>query len=55
MQYPFSDLVAIPDVQRMLETFASGSGITGLLGELEDATNSIATEEQAPSHIEFLV
>jgi signal transduction histidine kinase/ligand-binding sensor protein len=28
MQYPFSDLVAIPDIQRMLDTFEAGSGIS---------------------------
>ena len=28
MQYSFSDLVAVPDIQRMLETFQSGSGIS---------------------------
>ena len=38
MQYPFFDLIAIPDIQRMLDTFESGSGISteiiGMDGEI---------------------
>jgi signal transduction histidine kinase/PAS domain-containing protein len=38
MPYPLSNLVAIPDIQRMLDTFESGSGISteimGLDGEI---------------------
>ena len=38
MQYPFFNLIAIPDIQRMLDTFESGSGISteiiGMDGEI---------------------
>ena len=43
MQYPLSDLVAIPDIQQMLDTFESGSGIStkimGLDGEIMVASS----------------
>ena len=44
MQYPFFYLIAIPDIQRMLDTFESGSGIsteiTGRDGEIIVASSS---------------
>src|SRR5688572_161812 len=44
MQYPFFDLIAIPDIQRMLDTFESGSGISteiiGMDGEIIVASSS---------------
>ena len=35
MQYPFSDMVAIPDIQRMLDTFESGSGISTEIKDMD--------------------
>jgi ligand-binding sensor protein len=44
MQYLLSDLIAIPDIQRMLDTFESGSGIAteirGMHGEIIVASSS---------------
>src|SRR5688572_25100539 len=44
MRYPLFDLVAIPDIQRMLDTFESGSGISteiiGMDGEIIVASSS---------------
>jgi nitrate/nitrite-specific signal transduction histidine kinase len=38
MQYPFSAMVTIPDIQRMLDTFESGSGIST---EIKDVDGQI--------------
>jgi signal transduction histidine kinase len=35
MQYPFFDLVAIPDIRRMLDTFESGSGISTEIRDMD--------------------
>ena len=35
MQYPFFDLVAIPDIQQMLDTFESGSGISTEIRDMD--------------------
>ncbi|HSJ86902.1 MAG TPA: PocR ligand-binding domain-containing protein, partial [Anaerolineales bacterium] len=35
MHYPFSDLVAILDIQRMLDTFESGSGISTQIMDMD--------------------
>jgi signal transduction histidine kinase/ligand-binding sensor protein len=44
MRYPFSDLVATPDIQRMLDSFESGSGVSteivGIDGEIIVASPS---------------
>ena len=38
MQYPFSNMVAIPDIQRMLDTFESSSGVPA---EIKDVDGQI--------------